>query len=388
LAPEQRPIAERLAAGGIPAVRRAIAEERERARAEGRPEVSGEAILALAEQIAPSVKQATWLDRAEAAVAQLEQLSLRDLRTTVAAAAPRDEAARDLDRKLREELDRRVKKLRSHWEEQMTHALEEGRVLQALRFSAQPPEPTARFPASLVERLAASAGAGMTASTPVERWLAILEAATASPIRRQIHPEGLPEDPSGEIARKARLAAGAIPALAPMIGLSMPPPPKPIKGARPPRLPRPPARGPKRSAPPAKAEPRAADTATEDASSNSAPSQAPAGAPDTGAPDTGALETGALETGALETGALETGALEAAVIDAPEPSAVADAPETITVEETAQAETDPTEPEGTAVPEPEPVAQAEESPGAVDIEPEAAPEVQSADVVEQAPLSS
>jgi hypothetical protein len=97
--------------------------------------------LALAEQIAPSVKQATWLDRAEAAVAQLEQLSLRDLRTTVAAAAPRDEAARDLDRKLREELDRRVKKLRSHWEEQMTHALEEGRVLQALRFSAQPPEP-------------------------------------------------------------------------------------------------------------------------------------------------------------------------------------------------------------------------------------------------------
>ena len=59
LAPEQRPIAERLAAGGIPAVRRAIAEERERARSEGRPEVSGEAILALAEQLAPSVKQAT-----------------------------------------------------------------------------------------------------------------------------------------------------------------------------------------------------------------------------------------------------------------------------------------------------------------------------------------
>ncbi len=239
LAPEQRPIAERLAAGGIPAVRRAIAEERERARAEGRPEVSGEAILALAEQIAPSVKQAIWLDRAEAAVAQLEQISLRDLRTTVAAAAPRDEAARELDRKLREELDRRVKKLRASWEEQISHALEEGRVLQALRFSAQPPEPTARFPAGLVERLAASAGAAMTASTPIERWLALLDAAAASPIRRQIHPEGLPEDPSGEVVRRARLAAGSIPALAPMIGLPMPPPPKPIRGARPPRPPRP-----------------------------------------------------------------------------------------------------------------------------------------------------
>jgi hypothetical protein len=240
LASEQRPIAERLAAGGIPAVRRAIAAERERARSEGRPEVTGEAILTLAEQLAPSVKQAIWLDRAEAAVAQLDQISLRDLRTTVVAAAPRDEASRDLDRKLREELDRRVKKLRSNWEEQITHALEEGRVLQALRFSAQPPEPTARFPAALVGRLASSAGAAMSASTPVERWLAILDAAVSSPIRRQIHPEGLPEDPSGEIVRKSRVAAGSLPALAPMLGLPMPPPPKPLPSARPPRPPRPP----------------------------------------------------------------------------------------------------------------------------------------------------
>ena len=143
LAPEQRPIAERLGAGGIPAVRRAVAEERERARSEGRPEASGEAILALAEQLAPPVKQAIWLDRAEAAVAQFDRISLRDLRATVVAAAPRDEVARELDRKLREELDRRVTRLRSNWEEQIVHSLEEGRVLQALRLSAQPPEPTA-----------------------------------------------------------------------------------------------------------------------------------------------------------------------------------------------------------------------------------------------------
>ncbi len=247
LAAEQRPIAERLAAGGIPAVRRAIAAERERARSEGRPEVTGEAILALAEQLALSVKQAIWLDRAEAAVAQLDHISLRDLRATVVAAAPRDEASRELDRKLREELDRRVKKLRSNWEEQITHALEEGRVLQALRFSAQPPEPTARFPAALVGRLASSAGAAMTSSTPLERWLALLDAAVGSPIRRQIHPEGLPADPSGEVVRKARVAAGSLPALAPMLGLPMPPPPKPLPSARPSRPPRParPARPPR-----------------------------------------------------------------------------------------------------------------------------------------------
>ncbi len=254
LASEQRPIAERLAAGGIPAVRRAIAAERERARSEGRPEVTGEAILALAEQIAPSVKQAIWLDRAEAAVAQLDQISLRDLRTTVVAAAPRDEASRDLDRKLREELDRRLKKLRANWEEQITHALEEGRVLQALRFSAQPPEPTARFPAALVGRLANTAGAAMTSSTPVERWLAVLDAAVSSPVRRQIHPEGLPEDPSGEVVRKARVAAGSLPALAPLLGLSMPPPPKPLRTARPPRPSRSTTHAPRQKVPPRAAE--------------------------------------------------------------------------------------------------------------------------------------
>ena len=324
LAPEQRPIAERLAAGGIPAVRRAIAEERERARSEGRPELSGEAILALAEQIAPSVKQAIWLDRAEAAVAQLEQLSLRDLRTTVAAAAPRDETARELDRKLREELDRRVKKLRSNWEEQIIHALEEGRVLQALRFSAQPPEPTARFPAALVERLASSASAAMTATSPVERWLAVLDAAVVSPIRRQIHPEGLPEDPSGEVVRKARLAAGSIPALAPMVGLSMPPPPKPIRTNRPPRPLRPPARPPRRVAPP------------------TAPLAAPATEP--GAP-LATEETAA--AGALPESPLE--AVSATLVDeaalpeaelpegAPEPTLSEAAPEAVLSEATAEA---------------------------------------------------
>jgi hypothetical protein len=278
LASEERPIAERLAAGGIPAVRRAIAAERERARSEGRPEVTGEAILTLAEQLAPSVKQAIWLDRAEAAVAQLDQISLRDLRTTVVAAAPRDEASRDLDRKLREELDRRVKKLRSNWEEQITHALEEGRVLQALRFSAQPPEPTARFPAALVGRLASSAGAAMSASTPVERWLAILDAAVSSPIRRQIHPEGLPEDPSGEIVRKARVAAGSLPALAPMLGLPMPPPPKPLPSARPPRPPRPMARTPRQAVATgamANLEART-DAALAEAPKDEAPAEAPA----------------------------------------------------------------------------------------------------------------
>jgi hypothetical protein len=251
---EQQLIADRLATGGMPGMRKAIADEQERAKAEGRPPVAADSILALAEQLQPAVKSAVWMDRAEAALAHLDELGLRDLRATVVAAAPRDDAGRDLERQLREGLERRVAKLRTDWDGHLTQALDEGKVLQALRLSARPPEPTARFPAGLIERLVSQVGAAMSAETPPERWLALLEAAALCPVRRQIKPAGIPEDASGEVQRKAREAAGRIPALAPMLGMAMPPPPKPIPGerlgrphpvrpprpTRPPRPPRPP----------------------------------------------------------------------------------------------------------------------------------------------------
>ncbi|MGC9963232.1 MAG: hypothetical protein ABSE47_15195, partial [Acidimicrobiales bacterium] len=229
---EQQLIAERLATGGMPAMRRAIADEQDRAKAEGRPPVAADSILALAEQLQPDVKSAVWMDRAEAALAHLDELGLRDLRATVVAAAPKDDGGRDLERQLREGLERRVNKLRSDWEEHLTQSLAEGKVLQALRLSARPPEPTARFPAGLIERLVTQVGAAMSADTPPERWLALLEAAALCPVRRQIKPAGIPEDSSGDVQRKAREAAGRIPALAPMLGMAMPPPPRPVPGER------------------------------------------------------------------------------------------------------------------------------------------------------------
>jgi hypothetical protein len=235
LTPEERTIAERLATGGLPGLRRAISDEQARARQEGRPQVSGEPLIAIAERLMPDVHGATWLDRAEAVVDRVDDVSLRDLRTTVAGAAPRDEAGRDLERRLREALERRVTKLRSDWEEHLRQALEDGRVLQALRLSGRPPEPTARFPAALVAPLTSQASAAMTADTAPDRWLALLEAAVASPVRRQIKPDGVPKDENGQVEKQARLAAGRIPALAPLLGMAMPPPPQPLPGERVPR---------------------------------------------------------------------------------------------------------------------------------------------------------
>jgi len=247
--PEQRPIAEQLAQGGLASVRRSLADEQTAAKAEGRTVGNSEAIIAVAEQMLPAVRETIWLDRAEAAVTMLDVITLRDLRSTVAAAAPRDEIGRELLSKLREALTTRVNKLRTGWEEEITKALDEDRVLQALRLSARPPEPTTRFPAALVERLVAAAGAGMSSTVPKDRWLALLEAASNSPVRRSIHPEGLPADADGSVRQAATEAAGRVPALAKLLGLAMPPPPRPMaQRPLPPRPPRP-VRSPTATAP-------------------------------------------------------------------------------------------------------------------------------------------
>ena len=228
LPPEQRAVADQVAAGGMPAVRRALAAEQSAALAAGRPPVGGEAIIALAEQLLPPVRQAVWLDRAEAVAAQLETISLRELRATVLGASPRDGHGRELLGTFREALKTRLAKLREGWEGDINRALGEGRVLHALRLSARPPDPGARIPGSLVAPLSEAGGAGLSAASSVDRWLALLEAAAASPVRRSVKPAGLPDDPSGAVRRAAILVAGRIPALAPLLGLPMPPPPRPV----------------------------------------------------------------------------------------------------------------------------------------------------------------
>ena len=117
-------------------------------------------MISLAEQLLPEVRRAMWLDRADAAVAQLESISLRDLRTTVVGATPRDEQGRALLATLREALAGRVAKIRTTWEEEIGHTLEAGRVLQALRLSSRAPDAGARLPSPLAKPLAEAAERG------------------------------------------------------------------------------------------------------------------------------------------------------------------------------------------------------------------------------------
>jgi hypothetical protein len=239
LSPAQRPVAEQLLRGGIPAVRQAIETQNKAAREGGEPEISAATVLPMAEDLLPALKAAEWLDRAEAAALMIDDVGTRDLRSIVATAdaAGRAERGRELATTLRAALDTRVNTERERWLADLTSAVEEGRLVRALRISARAPDPGARFPAELAAKLSEAASMAMAPDASADRWSTLLEAVSASPVRRSVKPLGLPAEPGEELLDAARKAAGRVPALAPMLGISMPPPPGP---PRPP--PRPPAR--------------------------------------------------------------------------------------------------------------------------------------------------
>jgi hypothetical protein len=247
LPPEQVPVAEQLLKGGIPAVRQAVQTQNEKAKGSGDPEINAEPIVTLAEEMLPGLKAAEWRDRADAAVAQADEVSLRDLRAVVAGAdsVARDTESRELAAKLRDALERRSAAERQAWVDEMTSALDDGRVVRALRISGRPPETGARFPAELTGRLSDAAGAAMGPDAPPDRWAAVLDAVAGSPVRTSVKPAGLPPDPGEDFLKTARQAAGRVPALGPLLGIetktaSARPPKPPRRPPPPPRTPPPP----------------------------------------------------------------------------------------------------------------------------------------------------
>jgi hypothetical protein len=225
LRPEQIPVAEQLLRGGLQAVRQAIDAQNSAAKASGKPPVAVDALLAMADELLPTVRLADWKDRASVAQAQGKDYRLRELRAVVAASRTvnLDDEGRGMAKSLQESLEQRTTALREEWLARITNALNDGRVQQAVEASIRPPEPGTRCPAELAVRLATAAGEAMTADLAPEDWMRLLDAVVASPVRRTVKPAGIPED---EVARQAaRHAAGAVPALAKLLGLRIPPPP-------------------------------------------------------------------------------------------------------------------------------------------------------------------
>ncbi len=227
LSPEHRAIAEKLILGGLPAVRAAIEAQNKTSGQSGLPSVPFEPILKMAEELLPSLKVAQWCDRAADALDSLERLSARELRNLVSSSeeAQRDQVGATLVGKLREELERKVQVARREWEAKISQLLAEGQIVRSLKLSATPPDASARVSSDLALALANETSKAMNSQVPPQRWVLLLEAAASSPVRVNIRPEGLPDSCPSELLDSARRLSGRIPAVAKLLGISLPPPP-------------------------------------------------------------------------------------------------------------------------------------------------------------------
>ncbi|HKE72500.1 MAG TPA: hypothetical protein VKB57_02725 [Acidimicrobiales bacterium] len=360
---EQRPIAEQLLLGGIPQVRQAIDKQNEELRAAGKPEVKREPLLKVAEDLRPQAMAAAWRDRAEAAVAVVDELDLRDLRSVVNAAgdAGRDEESRALAAQLREALTNRVEKEHAAWLAELAETVQAGRIVRALRLSSRPPKAGAPIPGDVATKLAEGTAAALNEEAGPERWATVLDALAYSPVRRRVIPQSLPTKLTADLRTTIARLASRLPEIAHIFDIEPAPtddrPPrgqsrrrKPTDGTAPapgagggdrkrrPKGPKPPqakAKPNPDAKPPAPAEPKAKPAATETATSE----------PEAAASDTASEPAPEAATSEPEP------APEAATSEPPEPEAASSEP----TPEPEAASSEPPAPEA-ATSEPEPAA--------------------------------
>ena len=271
---EQKPIAEQVLRGGIPAVRQAVEKQNESNKAEGKPEISPAPLLQLAEQLMPSLRSAEWRDKAEAALADLPELDLRDLRSVVVAsdAGARDDETRALAEQLKAGLAQRVESEQAAWLTEISDLLAGGRAVRALRVSSRPPKAGAPLPAELSAKLTEAASASLTPETGQDRFATVLDALAFSPVRTQVTPVGIPAEPTPELVAAVKKVAARLPQIAGLFGIEATSPSK----SKPAAKPRPP-------------KPVIADAPT--AAEASADAETPAAATEDSAPEVEALET-------------------------------------------------------------------------------------------------
>jgi hypothetical protein len=237
IAPEQQPIAEQVLKGGIPAVRQAIEAENDKRKAADQPPINAPELLEMAERLLPRLRTADWRDRADAALADADELDLRDLRSVVVAsdAAARDDETRALAADLRAKLEARVEAEHQVWLEDLGLALSTGRVVRALRLSSRPPKAGTILPPELRTALTEAAAASLTPDATPDRWGAVLDAAAYAPVRTDVAPATVPESPSDELVATVKKYASRVPKVAAAFGIEAPTSGRALRPARPPR---------------------------------------------------------------------------------------------------------------------------------------------------------
>ncbi len=329
---EHRPIAEELFRGGIPAVRTALDKQNEVAKGEDRPVIDPAPLLTLAERLWPQVRTAEWRDRAEGALADVEELDLRDLRSVVVAgdSAARDDETRAMATQLREALNRRVDEEHTKWLVELAELVADGRVVGALRRSSRPPKAGAPLPAELAATLATQTGEALNAEVTPDRWAVLLDALSFSPVRTSVTPLSVPEARPEELLVAVRKSAARLPAIAALFGISAEAPAALVRGRRPRPAGRPAGAGAGSGRPPIPPPPPAGTPSPSATPSPAAPDTLPvpaSGAPDSSveSPETASPETGSVERGPVETEPADTTATTPDPTPPAEPAATAEA---------------------------------------------------------------
>ena len=239
LSPEQLPVAEQLLRGGMPAVRTAVAEQNKNATAQGRATVDPVTIDRIAEDLLGRTNLAMWKDRAAGGIAAGRELRLRDLRAVVTSAktVSLDDEARTQLKELQASLTARLETLRTQWAEKLEAAIEASNPVTALELVIRPPDMSTRVSAEMAAKVIALVSSSLTAEQEPARWREIVTLAVETSIRRNVKPVGIPDDP--ECHALAVKNAGAIPELAKLLGMKVPPPPPMARPTRRPATRRP-----------------------------------------------------------------------------------------------------------------------------------------------------
>jgi len=190
--------------------------------------------MKLAERIHPNLRTADWRDRAEAALTGIDDVDLRDLRSVVVAAeqSARSEENKELAEKIREGLALRVEREHQAWLTDVGTAIDEDRVVRALRLSSRPPKAGAPLPSPVLDRLTSMAEAGLTSDTGQDRWATVLEAVALSPVHQRVTPQGLPAEPSEQLLEVVKRVSMSVPDVAKLFGIEPTRPPRNRGGRR------------------------------------------------------------------------------------------------------------------------------------------------------------
>jgi hypothetical protein len=218
---DQQRLAQVLVRDGVPGLRTAIEAQNREAQAAGQPVIPADLLLKLAERIHPALRSADWQDRAEAALAGVADVDLRDLRSVVVAAesAFRTEENSALANQLREALTARVESEQQAWQADVITAIDEDRIVRALRLSSRPPKAGAPLPGPVLDRLTAMADASLTNETGQDRWATVLDAVALSPVHLRVVPAGLPAEPGDQLLDVVKRISMSIPTIAAAFGI-------------------------------------------------------------------------------------------------------------------------------------------------------------------------